>query len=118
MIDDSDADYERRRNFHSRHKTQNNKQYITAARKRRFQSRPAESADHTSCRISVLRILQHKGTEGERVMRAIKTHNTSKDKTIYPQRSRTQGHIRDRGDERQLGENQLMICALLLHDGH
>ncbi len=45
--------------------------------------------------------------------------NTSKDKTIYSQRVvETQGHIWERGNERQVGESQLVIRAHLLHDRH
>ncbi len=102
--------------LYSRHKTQNNINNISwLLRPPRFQSRLAESAGHTSCWISVLSVLPHKGTEGQ--ARNSDSSNTCKDKTIYSQRVvETQGHIWERGNERQVGESQLMIRAHLLHD--
>ncbi len=37
---------------------------------------------------------------------------------LLTMRSRTWAHTRERGNERQVGENQLMIRAFLLHDRH
>ncbi len=66
----------------------------------------------------MLWVLPHKGTEGQ--VRVVMRHvHTNKDRTIYSQtRSRMQGHIRKRGNEWQVGKNQLVICPLPPHDWH
>ncbi len=73
------------------------------------------SADHNE--LLDLRALGPAAQETEGQERTVMLHvNTSKDKSIYSQRG--VGHIRERENKQQVGENQLVIHALLLHDQH
>ncbi len=79
---------ERKEILYSCHKTQNNIIFNCCLGKQRFQSWPAVSADHTSCRISVLRVLQHKGIEGKIIMHDSSTEHEQEQNNLLTTRNR------------------------------